>query len=246
MNNDECPICLMELFNQDKLVIVQKCNHAFHLECINAWKKNCPLCRKSVILTTPVCCKTLADTVENNHQKCCLNIIFSPDFNVNDVDSDGFIPLIFASMIGFDYLTNLLLNFVPDVDVNVRDALGRTPLIWACDLGRLSVVKLLLKKDADVRIRCNMNKSALIYAWEKGVNEITDLIRDKFILSMMKNNDEMKALEIIESEINNILGRSIESIESNENDDTEIDESNDEFLARIEILENENIMEEVD
>lgn len=54
LNNDEdndCTICLEE-FNNDEEIIKLKCNHLFHLKCIDDWiKKNqsCPLCRVNLL-----------------------------------------------------------------------------------------------------------------------------------------------------------------------------------------------------
>jgi hypothetical protein len=64
---DNCSICLNEMNNQkyeeidkektekllkDKIVILKKCNHPFHKECITKWlsiKNTCPNCRENII-----------------------------------------------------------------------------------------------------------------------------------------------------------------------------------------------------
>ena len=46
-NSDECSICLVEYKIGDKIMIT-KCNHAYHKECIYNWyakSQNCPMCR---------------------------------------------------------------------------------------------------------------------------------------------------------------------------------------------------------
>ena len=52
---DKCPICLLEI-NPIGLVTT-KCNHKFHLNCINAWiqrqvrhnsNTDCPVCRDTI------------------------------------------------------------------------------------------------------------------------------------------------------------------------------------------------------
>lgn len=47
----ECAVCLAELADGEKARILPKCNHGFHLECIDMWfhsHSTCPLCRRPV------------------------------------------------------------------------------------------------------------------------------------------------------------------------------------------------------
>lgn len=47
----ECAVCLSELADGEKARILPKCNHGFHLDCINMWfhsHSTCPLCRRGV------------------------------------------------------------------------------------------------------------------------------------------------------------------------------------------------------
>ncbi|WCJ24779.1 RING/U-box superfamily protein [Euphorbia peplus] len=48
----ECSVCLSE-FEQDETVrLLPKCNHAFHITCIDTWLRshtNCPLCRAHIL-----------------------------------------------------------------------------------------------------------------------------------------------------------------------------------------------------
>lgn len=44
----ECSVCLCELADGEKARLLPKCNHGFHLECIDMWfhsHSTCPLCR---------------------------------------------------------------------------------------------------------------------------------------------------------------------------------------------------------
>uniref|UniRef100_A0A5B7CCA7 RING-type E3 ubiquitin transferase n=1 Tax=Davidia involucrata TaxID=16924 RepID=A0A5B7CCA7_DAVIN len=53
----ECAVCLSEFQEGESLRLLPKCNHAFHLPCIDTWLKshsNCPLCRSNVSYTNPV------------------------------------------------------------------------------------------------------------------------------------------------------------------------------------------------
>lgn len=47
----ECSVCLSEFQDDESLRMLRKCNHAFHLPCIDTWLKShssCPLCRANV------------------------------------------------------------------------------------------------------------------------------------------------------------------------------------------------------
>ncbi|KAI6682517.1 hypothetical protein NL676_036398 [Syzygium grande] len=47
----DCAVCLCEFEPEDKLRLLPKCSHAFHLECIDTWllsHSTCPLCRDSL------------------------------------------------------------------------------------------------------------------------------------------------------------------------------------------------------
>lgn len=58
----ECAVCLSEFQENEKIRLLPKCNHAFHVPCIDMWLKshsNCPLCRANVVSSQP-------DPVANN------------------------------------------------------------------------------------------------------------------------------------------------------------------------------------
>ncbi|XP_077239942.1 RING-H2 finger protein ATL3-like [Tasmannia lanceolata] len=47
----ECAVCLCELSDGEKARLLPKCNHGFHLDCIDMWFQShstCPLCRSPV------------------------------------------------------------------------------------------------------------------------------------------------------------------------------------------------------
>lgn len=47
----ECAVCLSELVEGDKARLLTKCNHGFHVDCIDMWFQShstCPLCRNMV------------------------------------------------------------------------------------------------------------------------------------------------------------------------------------------------------
>ncbi|XVF86998.1 hypothetical protein PTKIN_Ptkin18bG0085300 [Pterospermum kingtungense] len=48
----ECAVCLCELVEGDKARLLPKCNHGFHVDCIDMWFQShstCPLCRNPVV-----------------------------------------------------------------------------------------------------------------------------------------------------------------------------------------------------
>ncbi|KAL8193963.1 hypothetical protein R6Q57_026205 [Mikania cordata] len=52
----DCSICLSEFEDDERLRLLPKCSHAFHIPCIDTWlrsHKNCPLCRASIIKNVP-------------------------------------------------------------------------------------------------------------------------------------------------------------------------------------------------
>ncbi|KAL7583281.1 hypothetical protein Lser_V15G44517 [Lactuca serriola] len=48
----DCSVCLSEFEDDESLRLLPKCNHAFHIPCIDTWLRshtNCPLCRAAVL-----------------------------------------------------------------------------------------------------------------------------------------------------------------------------------------------------
>ncbi|CAL0319621.1 unnamed protein product [Lupinus luteus] len=48
----ECPICLGEFMNGEKVRVLPKCHHGFHVRCIDTWllsHSSCPTCRQSLL-----------------------------------------------------------------------------------------------------------------------------------------------------------------------------------------------------
>lgn len=53
----ECSVCLNEFQEDETLRLLPKCNHAFHIPCIDTWLRshtNCPLCRAGIVGNAPV------------------------------------------------------------------------------------------------------------------------------------------------------------------------------------------------
>jgi hypothetical protein len=48
----DCSVCLSEFQEDETLRLLPKCNHAFHIPCIDTWLRshtNCPLCRAGIV-----------------------------------------------------------------------------------------------------------------------------------------------------------------------------------------------------
>ncbi|KAL0906246.1 hypothetical protein M5K25_024723 [Dendrobium thyrsiflorum] len=48
----ECPICLVEFTDGEKVRVLPSCNHSFHVQCIDTWlsfHSSCPICRHSLL-----------------------------------------------------------------------------------------------------------------------------------------------------------------------------------------------------
>uniref|UniRef100_A0A251TIY6 RING-type E3 ubiquitin transferase n=1 Tax=Helianthus annuus TaxID=4232 RepID=A0A251TIY6_HELAN len=50
-----CSVCLSDFQEDETLRLLPKCNHAFHVSCIDTWLRshtNCPLCRAGIVKTS--------------------------------------------------------------------------------------------------------------------------------------------------------------------------------------------------
>ncbi|KAJ0965714.1 hypothetical protein J5N97_026852 [Dioscorea zingiberensis] len=67
----DCAVCLCEFEADDKLRLLPKCSHAFHLDCIDTWllsHSTCPLCRRSLLpdYFSP-CCSPMVLVLESGN-----------------------------------------------------------------------------------------------------------------------------------------------------------------------------------
>ncbi|XP_022731460.1 RING-H2 finger protein ATL74-like [Durio zibethinus] len=61
----DCPICLGEFAEGEKVRILPKCGHGFHAKCIDTWllsNSSCPLCRQA-LLDNSTSCNNIAEEV---------------------------------------------------------------------------------------------------------------------------------------------------------------------------------------
>ena len=53
IDGSDCSVCLSEFEEDENLRLLPKCNHAFHLPCIDTWLRshiNCPMCRAPIVV----------------------------------------------------------------------------------------------------------------------------------------------------------------------------------------------------
>lgn len=85
----ECVICLSEFTPNQRVKLLPKCNHGFHIRCIDRWltsHSSCPICRNCLLQT---CQKIVGCSIANTSQTTPLhqeniNITF-PSSEVDDV-----------------------------------------------------------------------------------------------------------------------------------------------------------------
>ncbi|KAL8188963.1 hypothetical protein R6Q57_029483 [Mikania cordata] len=55
IDGSSCSVCLSDFQEDETLRLLPKCNHAFHISCIDTWLRshtNCPLCRAGIVKNT--------------------------------------------------------------------------------------------------------------------------------------------------------------------------------------------------
>lgn len=104
VDGTECAVCLNEFQDDESLKLLPKCNHAFHIDCIDTWLRshvNCPLCRAPIISNTvaaPVGSSIIApisstnddigSIVETNNNNEAREVEFQENTNVENDDND--------------------------------------------------------------------------------------------------------------------------------------------------------------
>ncbi|CAM0942918.1 unnamed protein product [Alopecurus aequalis] len=70
----DCAVCLCEFDGDDRLRLLPKCSHSFHVECIDTWllsHSTCPLCRRSLLADFSPCgggCSPLLYVLESGSE----------------------------------------------------------------------------------------------------------------------------------------------------------------------------------
>ncbi|KAF9587117.1 hypothetical protein IFM89_039660 [Coptis chinensis] len=81
----ECAVCLSELSDGEKARLLPKCNHGYHVECIDMWFQShstCPLCRNTVSLVDSKDPSPQIQSHEEDSSSTAYSID-SPDFPTN-------------------------------------------------------------------------------------------------------------------------------------------------------------------
>ncbi|GMH17896.1 hypothetical protein Nepgr_019737 [Nepenthes gracilis] len=69
VESTDCAVCLTEFQEDDILRLLPKCNHAFHIPCIDTWlisHTNCPLCRAPIISIAANAPSPLSSSADNS------------------------------------------------------------------------------------------------------------------------------------------------------------------------------------
>ena len=82
--------------------------------------------------------------------------------NVKDDSYNGYTPLIYSILSGFNQSVSVLLRH--GANTEVRSNSGMTPLIWAAYVGRDDMVMQMLESGAEIEARDENNATALMYA----------------------------------------------------------------------------------
>uniref|UniRef100_A0A3Q3FM40 Ankyrin repeat and sterile alpha motif domain containing 3 n=1 Tax=Labrus bergylta TaxID=56723 RepID=A0A3Q3FM40_9LABR len=99
----------------------------------------------------------------------------------HEVDLDGkniggWTPLMYASYIGHDNITNLLLE--AGVNVNASTAKGLTPLMLAASCGNESIAYFLLQQGAELELKDSRGWTALFHCTSTGHQQMVKFLLD--------------------------------------------------------------------
>ncbi|KAL4340287.1 hypothetical protein GQ457_08G005930 [Hibiscus cannabinus] len=88
----DCSVCLSEFVEDESLRLLPKCNHAFHVPCIDTWLNShstCPLCRANIVSVNQ---PATAVTAHEGSRNVSVSAIVCPQMNepisvINDLES---------------------------------------------------------------------------------------------------------------------------------------------------------------
>lgn len=90
----DCAVCLCEFEPEDRLRLLPKCSHAFHIECIDRWllsHSTCPLCRGSLLMPEfPQTCAPIVLFLESGDSARSSREMIVPD-NLGENSHVGFV-----------------------------------------------------------------------------------------------------------------------------------------------------------
>lgn len=92
-SDSDCAVCLGEFQDEESLRILPKCNHAFHVSCIDTWlrsHKNCPVCRAPVVKNTITNAEIESNPTESNTQEeIPIGDLGNETENTQEIDRNG-------------------------------------------------------------------------------------------------------------------------------------------------------------
>ncbi|KAD4584747.1 hypothetical protein E3N88_22348 [Mikania micrantha] len=86
IDGTDCSVCLSEFQDNETLRLLPKCNHAFHIPCIDTWLSshtNCPLCRAGILSNT------LTAVLGSDDHDFSSNSGLNQDTQMGNLDNDG-------------------------------------------------------------------------------------------------------------------------------------------------------------
>ncbi len=116
-----------------------------------------------------------------NADKDIVDLLLNQSINVNEKDTMGRTPLMYAAVRNYCVeILKLLLDKGKNIDINATDSEGNNALIYAVDRGNIDAVKLLLqKKELDINKKNNKNETALTFAIRRNNLELVKLLLEK-------------------------------------------------------------------
>ncbi|XP_076932325.1 RING-H2 finger protein ATL13-like [Bidens hawaiensis] len=87
----DCAVCLCEFEGEDKLRLLPKCSHAFHMDCIDTWllsHSTCPLCRSNLLsdFTPNTCFSPIVLVLESGSGEISREIVNSDQPNGSSIE----------------------------------------------------------------------------------------------------------------------------------------------------------------
>ncbi|KAJ8560481.1 hypothetical protein K7X08_022341 [Anisodus acutangulus] len=157
----DCAVCLCEFEPDDKLRLLPKCSHAFHMECIDTWllsHSTCPLCRASLL-------PDFDSSSNNNHS--CSPVVFvlesgseSSRENVNNIVPNS------HELVGYSSRRNNSISRLSLSSSHFEDNINVSDVEKSCDeipakegeiVEKVVQVKLGKFKNVDPQEKCGDN-----------------------------------------------------------------------------------------
>lgn len=126
--------------------------------------------------------RTLMHYAIGGHASGVITLLSRLGVNANLCDDDFNTPLHYAILKNQYYSVVELLK-IPNIDINALGEFDQTPLHMAVIVGNMDIIKILIKKGADVFLVDEKNQSPLDYAndekEEKIINYLTAIIKQR-------------------------------------------------------------------